>query len=167
MPIISSDIKFFLSGGSTNTWPSLSLGGEISNQEIGTSIYNLFDIVSSTELLVGDNEYRCFYVKNNSETSAFFNIIVWVSSSSLSSSVSIELALASQGVNGTAELLESESSAPSAETFSVANSFLNALTINQLEAGDFHAVWVKRVVTGGIGASGVDSILISVEGQTE
>ena len=51
MPIVSTDIKYRLSGGSSNTDPTASLGGVKSTTDAST---NLLDTVSSAEAAAGD-----------------------------------------------------------------------------------------------------------------
>lgn len=65
MAITNSDIVYLLSGGTNNNNPLLSIGGSPSGTLILDSINNLFDNVSNEEALVGANEYRCFYIYNN------------------------------------------------------------------------------------------------------
>ena len=61
MPIVSGDIKYYLSGGGGNTNPNASLGGAISSTEITpASLHNLFDLVSSADASAGTDDYRCF-----------------------------------------------------------------------------------------------------------
>jgi len=59
-------VKFFLSGGASNSNPNLSLGGVMSSVEIDFSDPqdNLFDDVLSGDALNGYIDYRCFYIMN-------------------------------------------------------------------------------------------------------
>lgn len=76
MTINASDITFVFSGGSANADPDLSLGGLASSQLITGN--RLFDDVSEEESGEGSVEYRCFYLKNNSESSTLFNAKTYV-----------------------------------------------------------------------------------------
>lgn len=81
MPIIeSTDISLVLSGGTGNSNPNLSLGGDPSVYTISTSINNLFSDVTSDQATTGSTDYRCIYIFNNSETSVFYNVTVTLSS---------------------------------------------------------------------------------------
>lgn len=59
-------VKFYLSGGASNSNPNLSLGGVMSSVEIDFSNPqdNLFDDVLSDDALNGYIDYRCFYIMN-------------------------------------------------------------------------------------------------------
>lgn len=90
MTISANQINFFLSGDSNNSNPSLSLGGSISNFNITNSINNLFSNITSEEAVAGKTDYRCFYIKNISETDSIYDVELYVSSQGSSgSSVSI------------------------------------------------------------------------------
>lgn len=79
MPIVQSDIKFYLSGGGSNTDPNAALGGAISSTEIvDASDNNLFDDVTGDESNAGDTEYRAFYVKNTHASLTWQNVKVWI-----------------------------------------------------------------------------------------
>lgn len=70
--ITVSDIIFVLSGGSSNSDPNKSLGGDPSSHIITGTINNLFDNVEEEESRGGNIDYRCFYVFNNSNTDFFY-----------------------------------------------------------------------------------------------
>lgn len=70
MPIASSDIHFCYTGGSSNTSPSLSLGGAISNTEIPNSkLNNIFDDLTPCNTAQSEvftdrtEEYRIIAIK--------------------------------------------------------------------------------------------------------
>ncbi len=58
------DIAYFLSGGTTNTDPNLSLGGLPSTIKVKTGLNTLFSQVTKSEAESGGNRYRCIYVSN-------------------------------------------------------------------------------------------------------
>ena len=76
-----SDIKFFLSGGSTNTNPANSLGGDYSDTLVGTDINNLFEDISTLESSSGVIDYRCIYLFNKGQSSGdwIFDSTIWTS----------------------------------------------------------------------------------------
>ena len=78
--ITRSDISMVLSGGSTNSFASDSLGGEPSNTLIGSGINNLFSDLSSAEVEAGYIDYRCFYVFNDHETETLYDSKIYISS---------------------------------------------------------------------------------------
>lgn len=75
--IKASDISLNLSGGSTNTNPNLSLGGDPSAYEISASLQNLFNNVTAEDSASGYVDYRCFYVFNNNGSDSLYNCSVY------------------------------------------------------------------------------------------
>ena len=78
-----SQITFFLSGGTNNLSPSLSLGGSPSTKEVTSSINNLFSRVTKDESQNGGDRYRCIYVFNNT-TATLTNCQAWATSGTAS-----------------------------------------------------------------------------------
>jgi hypothetical protein len=67
-------INFYLSGGSNNNNPNLSLGGLPSKFPVANSeINNLFDNVTVEQAKTGNTEYRCFYLFNDSSDRYLYN----------------------------------------------------------------------------------------------
>lgn len=167
MPIAATDIDFHLSGGAANADANASLGGAISNTQItNASLHNLFDVVGSDEASAGDTEYRCIYVKNNHGSLTLQNAAIWIQTQTPSGDTSIEIALAGEGVNGTAETVANESTAPVGETFSAPATEGAALVIGDIPAGQHIPVWVKRVVGAAASAYNSDSVVLRVKGDT-
>lgn len=74
-PVISlSDIYFYLSGGSKNTNPLLSLGGVISSVPCTNALFNS---LTETQIQSGYTDYRCIYAVNTSLTNTLYDIIVY------------------------------------------------------------------------------------------
>lgn len=167
MAIVQADIQIKLSGGSGNTDPDASLGGAISTTGItDATLSNLFDQVSGDESSAGDTEYRCFYFKNNHGSLALQNAVVWVDANTPASDTSVEIALAGEGVNGTAETIANESTAPSGETFSAPATKGAGLSVGNIPAGQHIAVWVKRIINAAAAANNLDNVIIKIEGET-
>lgn len=166
MPITSTDIKFRLSGGGSNTDPNASLGGAKSSTEIGTGLHNLFDQVGSAETTSGDTEYRCFYVHNAHATLALENAVIYIQSNTPSGDTSVEIAVGSAAVNGTEQTVANESTAPTGVTFSSAANLGAALALGNIPAGQHRAVWVKRIVNAGAAAYNDDQVTLRVQGDT-
>jgi len=167
MPIASSDIKYYLSGGSSNSDPNAALGGAISSTQItDATVANLFDNVSSAETTTGDTEYRCLYVKNTHATLTLQSAKVYINTNTPSGDTSAEIGLGSSAVNGTEQTVANESTAPTSVTFSTAAGSGNALSIGNIPAGQHKAIWVKRIVNAGAAAYNADSVIIRVEGDT-
>lgn len=147
MAVLTSEIKFYLSGGAGNSDNNASLGGAISTTELTTSVHNLFDLVSSSEVTNGTTEYRCFYVKNTNSTDSLETTIAWISTDNTGSYTDISIGLDPAGISGTATTVANESTAPSGVTFSSPTTEGSALAIGTLAAGQYQAIWLKRVVT--------------------
>lgn len=167
MPIVAGDIDYHLSGGAANSDPAASLGGAISSTQIvDATLHNLFDVVSSAEASAGDTEYRCMYVKNAHGSLTLQNAVVWIQTQTPSGDTSVEIALAGEGVNGTAETVADESTAPVGETFSAPATEGAGLAIGDIPAGQHQAIWVKRIVSAAASAYSNDSVVIRVKGDT-
>ncbi len=167
MPIVSGDIDFHLSGGSSNSDTDAALGGAISSTQItDASVHNLFDIISSAEATTGATEYRCFYVKNAHGSLTLQTSKIYISDDSTAGDTDIAIALAGEGVNGTAETVANESTAPSGETFTAPTSEGAALAIGDIPAGQHQAIWVKRTVTSSAPAANGLSATFTVVGDT-
>lgn len=161
MPIIATDIKYYLSGGAGNTDPALALGGIISTTEVTT--LTLFDDVSSAEALAGDSEYRCVYVKNTHATLTLQLAKIFLQANTTGNRISI--ALGGEGVNGTAETVANENTAPVGEVFSQPVDYAGGLSLGSLAPGDYFPVWVKRVIPASAAAA-TDTYTLRVQGET-
>lgn len=74
----ATDISIVLSGGSTNAVPDKSIGGEPSATPIRNNmIDNLFGDIGSDQAASGGDDYRCFYVFNDGNTT-IYEIRAWV-----------------------------------------------------------------------------------------
>ena len=167
MPIVSTDIKFYLSGGAANADPDASLGDAISATEIvSATLHNLFDIVNSSEANDGDTEYRCFYVKNTHATLTLQNAVVFVQTESPSADTDEEIGLGTSAINGVEKTVADEQTAPDGETFSQANLEGAALAIGNLAPGDTKAIWFKRVISAAAAAVNNASSVLRVKGDT-
>lgn len=162
MPIISSDIKYKLSGGAANADPLLSLGGAISSVDAAATV---FDDVSSVEAAAGDVEYRCVYVKNTHATLTYQGAKIWIQTQTPSGDTDVAIALGGEGLNGTAEAVANEATAPAGESFSAPSSFAGGLTIGNLAPGDHYPVWVRRTVNAAASVY-ADSFTLRVQGDT-
>ena len=163
MPIAQADIKFRLSGGASNTDPNLSLGGAKSSTEASTA---LFDNVSSAESSAGHTDYRCIYIHNGHATLTMQASKVWLQSNTPSADTDVSIALAGEGINGTAETVANENTAPSGESFAAAATEGAALAIGNIPPGQHQAVWIKRVVSAGAAAYTGDGFTLRAKCDT-
>ena len=161
MAIVSTDIQYRLSGGSSNSNPATSLGGVKSSNAAS----NYFDDVSSAEASAGDTEYRCVYVHNNHGTLSLIGAKVFIQTNTPSSDTDVAIGLGSSAINGTEQTVADESTAPTGVSFSAPTTFAGGLAIGDLAAGAHKAVWVRRTVNAGAAAY-ADSFTLRVQGDT-
>lgn len=168
MPIISTDIKYRLSGGAANSDVNAALGGAKSSVEVtSASLHNLFDIVSSAEALAGDIEYRCIYVHNGHATITLKNAKVFIQTQTPSPETSFAIALDGAGLNGTAEgPVANENTAPSGEVFTAPADYASGLSLGDLAPGQHYAVWVRRTIDATCDAANADSAVLRAQGDT-
>lgn len=165
MPVASTDIKTYLSGGASNAVPAASLGGAKSSTEISqvSTLNNLFDDVSDTEAASGDTEYRCIYITNTNGSSALSSAAVYIASNTPSSDTAVQIGLDPAGT-GTATTIANENTAPAGVTFSSAANSGAALAIGTLGAGQSVGLWIKRAVDADAAAAASDPVSIRVTG---
>lgn len=162
MPIASSDIKYRLSGGGSNTDPNAALGGAVSSTDAASTI---FDNVSSGEASAGDTEYRCVYVKNNHGSLTLTSPKVWIQANTPSGDTTVEISLGTSAVNGTEQTIADENTSPTGTSFSSAANEGAGLSLGDLAPGATKAVWIKRIVTAAAAAAN-DSFTLRVKGDT-
>lgn len=169
-PIAAADIEYRLSGGASNTDPAASLGGAMSTVGGGlitsAALNNLFDNVSGAESAAGDVEYRCIYIRNNHGSLTLSDAVLWINALSPSSDSVVAIALAGEGKGGTAETVADESTAPAGETFSSPTSKGAGLSLGNLAAGEFYAVWIRRTISAAASAYNNDGPTLRCEGDT-
>lgn len=166
MPMVATDIKIYLSGGSANADPNASLGGVKSSIEMGTGVHNLFDQVASAEASAGDVEYRCGYVENTHATLTAQNLVSYFSSESGSPDTDEELGLGTSAISGTEQTIADEDTAPIGVTFAQANGAGNALVIGDLAPGETKAFWIRRTVSAGAAAANNDGSTLTFAWDT-
>lgn len=163
MAIAASDIKLY---HSTNR-----LGGAITATEItDDTVANLFDNVSGAEAVVGDTEYRAFYIKNTHATLTWQGAVFWISSNTTSGDDTLSVALDLAGVitTGAGDDVADESTAPSPTlTFVAAANEGAALTIGDMAPGSYILIWVKRVVNAGAEAFAANAATFNWIGDTD
>jgi hypothetical protein len=70
----STDLVVTLTGGSSNSNPNLSIGGDPSSYPVTGQLNNLFDNVAREEASVGSTSYRCIYIFNNNSVDTIYNL---------------------------------------------------------------------------------------------
>ncbi len=167
MPIVSTDIKIRLSGGASNTNVNLALGGIKSTTEVvDNTLNNLFDDVSGTESNAGDTNYRAVYVHNGHGSLTMQNTRIYISSNTTSADDTFDIALAGEGLNATAETVANEATAPVGETFSAPSTYAGGLNMGNIPTGQHYALWVRRIVTAGAGATDANAATLKFDCDT-
>lgn len=170
MPVIPSDVIMYLSGGSSNTDPEASLGGEMSSEVVSRdSVSDLFDDILPDQSAVGRVDYRCVYIYNDSATDDFESVVAFISIQSISPETTIELGVDPAGVGdgtstGVATVIAEETDVPTGVSFSLADE-VSPVALGDLAPGEAIAFWIKRTVTAG--ASDIaDTFQIAIKGDT-
>jgi hypothetical protein len=118
----------------------------------------LFSSLTPAQIISGETDYRCFYLKNRHPTMTFASITLWsdlncnstVGSTSNSQYVQFSTYEPSGGTRsgtGTDNVsIGSTTTAPTGITFAFANSESTGMTITNLLPGQCIPIWIKRVV---------------------
>ena len=158
MPVLATDLKYYQSLAND------SLGLGISAQIVPTGLNLFFSDVDLDEATTGSVVYRCFYVKNESADSTLTEAKIYVATRTPSPSTTCELGLGTSGLNGTEQEITSETVAPVGVVFSTAG-VEAPLNLPDLGPGDYHAIWIKRIVNpNAVGASN-DFVTLAIGGD--
>jgi len=112
---------------------------------IANQTNKLFDDVARAESVTGDTEYRCMYAKNAHGSDDMVAVKLWIDADAAGVD-SLAIGLDPVGKNGTATTIATEGDAPSGVTFSSPTTEVSGLDLGTLAAGDYYAIWVRRVV---------------------
>lgn len=171
MAVLSTDIKFYLSGGAANTDPDASLGGARSVNEVGVTLEDLFDRVTSAEAVAGDAEYRCIYIRQENATDTLLAAQFFVETATSSGDTSLAIGLGAAGLNAAEPAIADESTAPAGVTFGTTGAVgnpatgANTVALGDLGPNEFIAVWIRRDVSAAAG-SATDAANLRVAGDT-
>jgi hypothetical protein len=163
MSILTTDIKFRLSGGSANSNPDASLGGAISSIDAAATI---FDKVNGAESAAGDVEYRLIYPRNQHGSLTLVNAMAWVQADTTSAQTVIAVGVGSSALNGTEQTVADENTAPTGVTFLPAVNKAGGVALGDIPPGQSRALWLRRTVTAGASVTASDPFTIRVEGDT-
>ena len=159
MPIVPTDIKFKQSGAS-------NLGGSISASDVSTSLHGLFDVVSGSEALAGDVEYRCIYVKNTHATLTLYNAVAFIQSNTPSTDTTCDIGVGTAAINEEEPSIADENTAPAGVTFSAPIDYTSGRALGDLPPGASKAIWIRYTITAGAAAFNNDGPTIAVQGET-
>lgn len=141
--IIADELKLYLSGGTLNTDPNLSLGGQISTTQIAE---NLFNAVINTDITSYYEDYRCIYLYNSSNTESIINLRILTAVDNSGDDSDLFLSLAHEGINNEVQSITSSTTAPLEQTFLPCLNDSTALSIGNLGPNQFVGIWFKRTV---------------------
>jgi len=175
MAIVSTDIKFWLTGAASvdnpQTDPNASLGGKRSSTEMVTAeLNNLFDDISGAEAESGDTEYRGIIIQNKHASLTLYNAKAFLSvqpngSRTTDEDISIATEAVSSDHIGT---IATENDAPSgAGAFSAPATYATGLALGDLGVDGQMGLWIKRVVPASTEASASANFTLVVQGDTQ
>jgi hypothetical protein len=142
-----------------------SLGGDISTNIVNSGLNQLFNAVELAEATAGSVKYRCIFVKNESlDILAAAN--VYVHGLTPSPSTYLELGLGLGGMNSAGQSILTGEEEPAGVIWDTPTESA-PLPIGDMNPGDYHAVWIKRVVAANaVGTSNDNAVLGFAGDQT-
>ena len=145
--MVDSDLKYYLSGGTTNTNQDLSLGGIISTTQVGTSLHGLFNKVTPEEAVDGGIKYRIIFVKNTHTSETAYDAVLYVSAETTSTSTTIAVAYDSAG----SQTIADENTAPSNPTLTFTTPLSKAagVALGDIAPNAIKMICFRRTVTAG------------------
>jgi len=147
MPILPSDVLYYLSGGISNTDPNLSLGGAISSTQFTDDMmHNMFADVTGTETTTGSTKYRCIYIKNNHATLTMGAVSFFINTEASSPDNTIRIGVGTSALNGVEQTIADENTAPIGVAFSAPTTAGTGLSIPNIPANETFALWFQRIV---------------------
>lgn len=153
MVLSSSDLKMFLTGGTTNTNPALSRGGNVSSTEVITdTVNNLFRRITESEASSGVTIYRCVALKNMDAGGAtmrnvrFYMVLDTTSPDDLAS---YSYAQADKNTVETATADEFTAPTGSKINFISARNRSGGLVLGDLAPNDYINVWLRYTANPG------------------
>lgn len=166
MSVITADFVERLSGGASNSDGNASLGGVKSSNTKSSTVDAFFDAVSAAEAAAGRVEYRCIYLHNANATDTMTNAVVFVSSNTPLAGTTVDIGVGTSAVNGTEQTVANETTAPSGVSFSAPTTADTGLALGNIPPGQHRAIWVRRTVTAGAGASASDGFTLGYRCET-
>jgi hypothetical protein len=168
MPIADSDIKYDLSGGTSNSNQHASLGGARSTttQITDNTLHNAFNLAPGSEAAAGSVKFRTFYARNGHGTLTLFDTRLFISQDSTGTQDEVDIALDGAGKNGTAETLSDENDVPTGESFTHPTTYAGGLSMGDMAAGDVYPFIERRTISAGANAVDNSTVRIKVQGDT-
>jgi len=176
MAIVSTDIKFWLTGAGSvddpQTDPNASLGGNRSSTEMVTAeLNNLFDDISGMEAESGDTEYRGIIIQNKHASLTLYNAKAFLSvqpNGSRATKESIQIATNTVWEGDCIDTIATENDAPDgAGAFSAPATYATGLALGDLGVDGQMGLWIKRLVPASTEASASANFTLVVQGDTQ
>jgi hypothetical protein len=172
MPISTSDLKWYYTGGDSNSDPALSLGGVISSVQVTTGLNNIFDDVRGVISFAGGTDYRCVAFKNTHATLSLEVSSLWISANTPGGD-DIQIALETPTA-GNVQQIATMTTAPTNLTFASADGEDKSLVATGegsasgiIAPGQWVAVWIKRTVPSATMLYENYNFEIGVKGETK
>ena len=166
MPIIAADFSRRLSGGATNAVGDASLGGIKSANAMSGATDGLFDAVSAAQAAAGLVEHRCIYLHNANAADTMTAARVWVNANTPLAGTTLDIGVGTAAINATEQTVANEATAPTGVTFSAPSTAATGLALGSIPFGQHKAVWLRRTVTAGSGASASDTFELGFDCET-
>ena len=148
--------KAYLSGGATNSDPSLSIGGAKSSVQVSPSkLNNLYDDISGDEAAAGRVDYRLWYAQNDGTTD-WVDPVAWLgyqprnpNSPYTENGATVKFGFATEGKNAEVTAIDDDTTPPDGVTFDDPTTKLTGTALPGTpvdghilyEPGDFIGVW--------------------------
>jgi hypothetical protein len=146
------DLGMFLTGGSSNTDPNLSIGGNVSSTEITSdNLNNLFRRITESEAGSGITIYRCVALKNKNATQNMINAVFYMvfDTTSVDDLALYSKAQAAKNVVETAVTNEFTAPTGSNISFIAALRRSSGLVLGNLAPTEYINVWMRVSVNPG------------------
>lgn len=167
MPIVTSDIKYLLTGGSSNTDPNASLGGAPSTTAIvDNTSQNLFQNVTGAQSLAGFIDYRGVAIQNSNGSLTMLSTKLWIQQQPTATGDATAIGLDPAGLNSNLTTISPETSAPVGVTFSAPANYAAGLSMGDIPFSQFYGFWIRRTISAGTAAYTDDTFQIEVQCDT-
>ena len=158
MPILEQDMVFLQSAESP------SIGGAVTLTPVPQGVNLFFGDVDLEEATVGSTHYRCFYVRNLSAEDILFSAGIYISVRTPSPSTVCELGLGAAGMNAAEPAIADQTVPPAGVEF-FATSDDQQILLGNMDAGDYRAVWIKRIVSPEAIGLAADRVVLTLTGD--
>lgn len=147
---MAATLEFRLTGGSANSDPDASLGGEMSNTQLSaTAMNNLFDNVTPTEANDGDIEYRAIDIYNSGDASGE-SVEIYMSAETSSADSSLDFYNDGTTHDGSdqGDTIADESTEPTGASWTH-HTDASKMSLPSIAASMATRLWIKRTITAG------------------